>query len=170
MDVSDVSDVTRVVVYGLQVPYHSIIRFSNTYLEWDILSRTYVHVNVSLFYSLLVVLVVLDSCQHLCCCIVQPRQETALMKIYNLFVNTKKTVAVRLFLQALGSDECSVVSKNLCCEVCQPVCPYSALGFTFTPIAQETRKRRSRTHPVPADIQSSLLLAERDAKKNSIAN
>ena len=98
----DVSDVTRVVVYGLQVPYHSIIRFSNTYLEWDRLSRTYVHVNYSLFYSLLVVLVVLDSRQHLCCCIVQPRQEIAVTKIYNLFVNTKKTAAVRLFYRLLA--------------------------------------------------------------------
>ena len=56
------------------------------------------------------------------------------------------------------------VANGLCCDICQPVCPYSEL--TISPVTLETRKHRPRTRSVPVCIQSSLetkLLVERDA-------
>lgn len=66
-------------------------------------------------------------------------------------------------LQALGKDECSTVSKNLCCDVCQPTCPYTDLTLPFSTLP--TKKRRPRLQPVSAEDQKTLeskLLVERD--------
>ena len=65
-------------------------------------------------------------------------------------------------LQALGSGESTSVSKRLCCDVCESVCPYSELAFTFVSMP---KKRQLKVHPICADILQSLeaqLITERD--------
>ena len=55
------------------------------------------------------------------------------------------------------------MANNLCCDVCQPVCPYTELNIASESLG--TRKRRPRMRAVSSDIQSSLetkLLVERD--------
>ena len=76
----------------------------------------------------------------------------------------KENCRRRILLRALGSDECSSVTRNLCCDCCQPVYPY--FDLTVPSVTLETRKRRPRTGSVPVDIQTFLetkLLVERDA-------
>ena len=56
------------------------------------------------------------------------------------------------------------MANNLCCDVCQPVCPYTELNIASESL--RTRKRRPRMRTVSSDIRSSLetkLLVERDA-------
>ena len=117
---------------------------------------TYIHVNVKLFFILELIGRAGRAGQPSTSLLLYSTAETRNCSDESLqsLCEHKENCRRQTLLQALGSDECSVVSKNLCCEVCQPV--YSTLGFTFTAIAQETRKRRPRTHPVSADIQSSL--------------
>ena len=69
-------------------------------------------------------------------------------------------------LQALGSDECTSLSKNLCCDVCRPVCPYIELAFSFVSMPLGAKKRQPRLHPTSADVLHYLefkLVSERDA-------
>ena len=56
------------------------------------------------------------------------------------------------------------MANNLCCDVCQPVCPYTEL--TVTSVSVEARKRTVRKRALPTDMQHFLeakLLVERDA-------
>ena len=67
-------------------------------------------------------------------------------------------------LRALGSSESINVDSGLCCNVCEPVCPYKELAFSF--VSVERRKRTVRKRALPPNTQQLMeaeLLVQRDA-------
>ena len=66
-------------------------------------------------------------------------------------------------LQALSKNGRSTVPPNMCCNVCEAVCPYTQLVCPASTL--EVKKRRKRVRSLSAEAQSSLqsmLVAERD--------
>ena len=76
----------------------------------------------------------------------------------------KENCRRRTLLKALGSSESVTVNSGLCCDVCEPVCPYKELEFSFVSVV--SRKRTVRKRALPPTTQQSMeaeLLAQRDA-------
>ena len=78
----------------------------------------------------------------------------------------KKNCRRKILLKALGSDEFSSVSKNVCCDCCHPVCPYQSLLFSSA--TTEGRKRRVRIRPISDDIKALLTSKLIEARDSAI--
>ena len=63
----------------------------------------------------------------------------------------------------LGSSEMVTTESHICCDVCEPVCPYKNLTFPRVPEARKTTLRKRALPQNTWQMMESKLLAQRDA-------
>ena len=69
----------------------------------------------------------------------------------------------RMLLKGLGSSEMVTTESRICCDVCEPVCPYKDLTFPRVPEARKTTLRKRALPQNTRQMMESELLAQRDA-------